>query len=77
VKRICDGCRALQWLEYDGYFCDLGYRIKIIEKYSVGNKKIYASIPIEQCPKPRTYKQWFNADFKNGAGGGGGDEHKG
>lgn len=51
--RFCDGCRALEDV-YD--FCTLGFRMGIKE---LGTLKI-GHIPLEPCPKPRTWDEYGN-----------------
>lgn len=52
MKRFCDGCRA-----YTGEGCLLGY--KTLTKFKkVWNTWIHYEVPLEQCPKPRTWQHY-------------------
>ncbi len=60
-KRTCNGCRALDFWTATPYpRCDLGYSQQTIMKLGmpVGAK------PKEECPKPRTYNEWFGCEKK-------------
>jgi hypothetical protein len=60
MKRSCDGCRAL-WYHYtfDRYCsCILGYKVKSIFHHTI----LVGAIPLEECPKPMTYKKYFNCE---------------
>jgi hypothetical protein len=70
MKRDCYDCKALYSVRGDGDRCTL--------RYKLGHKRIYVSrdqnkgtaeyvdtpIPLEECPKPRTYKQLYDCDEK-------------
>jgi len=54
MKKRCNGCRALEIIinGYSLYYkCDL--------KFSM-----YNNIPRENCPKPKTYSEYFNLKEK-------------
>lgn len=47
MKKSCDGCKALDELsDYLALSCKLGYQITP------------KGIPLEECPKPRTIKEF-------------------
>lgn len=52
MKRSCENCKALGLYPIK---CDLGYKIiiKTLSFVEVSAK------PLEQCPKPRTIKEYF------------------
>lgn len=52
MKRTCEGCRALQYNQYDTT-CLLGYKRKIVGKFPMEFE-----IPDESCPKPKTYREY-------------------
>lgn len=52
MKKTCNKCRVSSW-EKGVYTCELGYDINII-----------AGTPNEECPKPLTISQYFNAKHK-------------
>lgn len=52
MKKSCEGCKALDMNSWGGlylYHCGLDYRLD-------QNK----GIPLEQCPKPKTYQRYFD-----------------
>lgn len=55
LKRTCEGCRAF---DTDGRMvkCDLGYKQ---EKIYGGPWSPNSAKPAEECPKPRTYDEFF------------------
>lgn len=61
MKRNCNGCRA-----YDSSLrgCQLGYKTEYLippkgyEGLNIGSK------PLENCPKPRTNKEFIDLSFK-------------
>ena len=57
MKKKCDGCRAFG----RSNSCDLGYKTKIlyIPISAFGNRKLERMVPLEQCPKPRTYNEYY------------------
>jgi len=56
MKRTCDGCRALGTdLGNDQLECNLGYKTKEEVLMDV----VVCLIPLEQCPKPKTYDEYF------------------
>ena len=52
MKKTCNKCRVSSW-EKGVYTCELGYDINIT-----------AGTPNEECPKPLTISQYFNAKHK-------------
>jgi len=56
MKKTCNGCRA-----HGRDYCTLGYKTKIIYTSipALGNRTLETMIPLAQCPKPRTYKEYF------------------
>ena len=63
-KRTCHGCRALYEITLSGrgHQCDLGWPIEDRPKRNPHIKMaFYEPIPLTDCPKPRTWKQWLNA----------------
>jgi len=63
VKKDCYGCRALH---EDALFpsCGLRFRIGTREKRIEGVGVINVPTPLEECPKPRTWKAWNNTPSK-------------
>ena len=59
MKRNCNGCKALY---IDRYYCtcELGYRMtkEVINK----NLMLYNYKPAEECPKPKTYNEFKEAN---------------
>lgn len=62
MKRFCDGCRALDD-RHDDYRCRLGYRIREVKKY-VADTYVRQPKPDEECPKPKTWREWSDAEPK-------------
>lgn len=62
MKRTCNKCRALSSWKY--LFCMFGYKTK--PKYYKG--VVIGLIPLENCPKPTTYKQFLHDKNKNRMG---------
>lgn len=62
IKLNCWECRALG---FDGFShtCGLGFK----QGHSPRKHGISEPHPLEPCPKPRTYKQWFDALAKSEA----------
>ena len=64
MKKTCDGCRALyiSWrhIGLTRSYCNLGYKQK--EIYKIGLFK--DAIPLENCPKPRTWKEYDKLPMK-------------
>ena len=56
MKRTCDRCKALS-TNITGLFCDLGYKTKV--KFYKGIE--VELVPLEECPKPITYSDYFYA----------------
>jgi len=56
MKKSCKGCKAL-YNSVHGLYCDLGYKTKI--KFYKGVE--VGLIPLEECPKPTTYLDYFYA----------------
>ena len=54
MKKTCNGCRAIS-----RDFCYLGYATKIIYKDYKDFSPITILIPLEKCPKPKTYNEYF------------------
>lgn len=59
MKRSCAYCRAYMT---DGK-CELGYKNKKIFFDGIGSFVIN-SIPLEECPKPMTIRDFYNAKNK-------------
>ena len=57
MKKTCNGCRAYS----NNNDCNLGYKTKIlnIPVPAFGNRILERMIPLEQCPKPRTYDKYY------------------
>jgi len=57
VKKKCDGCRAFG----RSNSCDLGYKteIRYIPIPALNNWILERMVPLEQCPKPRTYNEYY------------------
>jgi len=54
MKKTCNGCRALMY-GFHGMMCEFKFKI---EKITYKGREIGLK-PLEQCPKPRTYKEYF------------------
>jgi hypothetical protein len=56
LKKTCDRCRA-----YGRGCCSLGYKVKMVnEKFlKPFNAFIEVMVPLERCPKPRTYDEYY------------------
>jgi hypothetical protein len=63
MKKNCEGCRALWYDGHGSYTCQLSYQIKHVEKRAGGIKHNFP-VPVEVCPKPRTWQARFNAEVK-------------
>lgn len=66
-KKSCCGCRALQE-NHDSagvlyYSCRLGYSIREDEIRHADYKE-HRPVPIEDCPKPRTWRILYNLPDK-------------
>lgn len=67
MKKSCNGCRALQQ-NYDSagvvsFSCRLGYDIREDTiRHFWG--KVYLPVPTENCPKPRTWREYDNLPNK-------------
>ena len=57
MKKSCDGCRAIG----KSNNCSLGYRTKMlyIPIPAFGNRMLERMVPLEQCPKPKTYDEYL------------------
>ena len=57
VKKSCDGCRAIGRSDR----CNLGYKTKIlyIPIKAFGDRELKRMVPLEPCPKPRTYDGYY------------------
>ena len=53
MKKTCEGCKALELSQYTAR-CLLGY--KFDERFK----------PLEQCPKPKTYADFFEEKKQKG-----------
>lgn len=53
MKKTCKNCRALN----NECKCDLGYKVKT--RY-YDDVIAISAIPLEKCPKPKTYKNYIN-----------------
>lgn len=59
-KKNCNGCKALRGIGLEQE-CQLNYKISIEKKETDDPKtKVQIAIPLEICPKPRTYAQLYN-----------------
>ena len=63
MKKSCNYCRAYK----SGGGCELGYKSKNIYYDRIGSPVIN-SIPLEDCPKPKTIKQFYDAKNKKSNG---------
>jgi len=62
-KKSCYDCKAL----YGGmceHWCMLRYKIIEQPKFIEHVGKLWVPVPAEECPKPRTFEQLRNAEFK-------------
>jgi len=59
MKKTCNGCRAHGRGE-----CNLKYKTKIIDVpvIAFGNRTFERMVPLEECPKPKTYNEYFLQD---------------
>lgn len=57
MKRTCNRCKAPGYSAEGTLCCDLGYKTRII--YYKGIE--IGLIPLEECPKPITYSNYFYA----------------
>lgn len=57
MKKSCNGCRA----HSGGSYCKLGYITKIlyIPILTFGNRELEKMVPLEPCPKPKTYDDYY------------------
>lgn len=57
MKKTCNGCRAYG----NSNSCSLGYQTKVlyIPIPAFGNRELERMVPLEQCPKPRTYNEYL------------------
>lgn len=61
-KRTCHGCRASDdWPSLSKYRCTLGYPIENRQRRVMG-MLICDPIPKAECPKPKTYAAFLDAD---------------
>jgi len=60
MKKTCDGCRAL-----NGKLCSLGYKNHTKLTMYKGRLINNGIVPLENCPKPKTYKNLFYEIDKN------------
>lgn len=66
MKRTCNGCRALE-ISRGYYYCDLGYEV---EQQTVERVINISAKPLQECPKPMTYNEYYkildsrNENFK-------------
>jgi len=61
-KKNCYGCRALHGIGLH-CFCSLGYNIEYVTvRGEFGHME--QPKPAEKCPKPRTYKELDNCEYK-------------
>jgi len=58
--RMCADCRALgKTINYDNFKCFLQYPIDIKRIHLRGGGYIDRPVPQEQCPKPRTWDEFY------------------
>jgi hypothetical protein len=62
MKKNCDNCKANRT---DGKYCLLRYRRKLV-RIAKGIELFIA--PDEECPKPRTWSEYFNTPEREGEG---------
>lgn len=62
LKRNCNGCRASGELEIGNNTCGLGYKTAV--KTELWGRPVQWK-PLEECPKPKTYNDYFNAERKH------------
>lgn len=62
-KRTCNGCKCIYYGCNGNISCELKYPIHVSYKWV---EAMHCSIPVPvpeiECPKPRTYKQWLQAE---------------
>ena len=51
MKKTCNGCKA-----YNSYGCALKYKTAKVFTGVTGTPKMVSMKPVENCPKPMTYK---------------------
>lgn len=59
MKRTCNGCRALAISVRIGFECELGFPIN-----DTWNGYRHIIAPLQQCPKPKTYEEYFQCREK-------------
>jgi len=59
MKRTCNGCKALE-----EFGCSLGYETIEKSKSFKGFPTIYIRKPLEECPKPKTIREYMNINTK-------------
>ena len=55
MKKNCNGCRAF---DRNGR-CELGYKVQVLSKNTSVGYILERQIPLEECPKPKTYDELF------------------
>jgi hypothetical protein len=53
MKKSCDGCKAI------GFGCHLGKKVQTVYKTTYNGYVISYQIPAEECPKPKTNKEFL------------------
>jgi len=63
MKQSCNGCRALSHGPHE-YYCDLGYKIESRNTRQFKEYDMITPVPLEQCPKPKTWEKWNKAKIE-------------
>ena len=66
MKRTCEGCRAFSnWGNFELQYCTLNFKTTtLIVKYKTLNGHYETKKPLEECPKPKTYKELIECGSK-------------
>jgi hypothetical protein len=63
MKKTCSGCCALDDSLSNGVICELGYKNEKHRQFQSNTSWIDITVPVEDCPKPRTIKKYM--ELKN------------
>lgn len=58
MKRTCDGCSAFLHDDFSAR-CELRYPIETVRHYVVMGRDMFSYAPTQECPKPRSNKQFL------------------
>lgn len=63
LKKTCYGCRAMGSDSLGIPLCSLGFQMGFNKARIQGLPS--EPVPLEPCPKPRTHREWFDAEPKS------------